>query len=500
MKKWICWLLLVLMLAQLMPMAFAEEAEAVEEEPVFAEDEIEELTLDLNFALEETAEVEADPEPETRGYHNKMIATEDQVVLNINDPVYWKTVTFTYTGTLPANYLIRTHENPYVVQCSKKFINAYQFEVTFVAVGLGYDPVKVELINSATNEVLGSATIDVYVLDKPIDIYVKPSVLYLDLLKAPKKTFELHVIGSPAGVASITTSGANSKLVKLSWDYSPAGNQGTCIAIGTITGLKKGKLTININVSSGGVLDSTTLTVIITDNGGFTDISSSDYYYPAVAWAIQNGIAEGTSSKTFSPNAACTRAQIMTFLWRAKGSPKVSISNPFKDVKKTDYFYKAVLWAASKGITYGTDGTHFSPNAKCTRAQSLTFLWRAKGSLSGSGSNPFTDVSTSDYFYNAVLWAVSNKITTGKTATEFAPDDPCTRAEILTFLWRAKGSLSGSGSNPFTDVSTSDYFYNAVLWAVSKKITTGKTATEFAPEDPCTRAEILTFLYRAFGK
>jgi len=167
------------------------------------------------------------------------------------------------------------------------------------------------------------------------------------------------------------------------------------------------------------------------------DIDSSSYCYKATVCAIQNNITAGTSETTFSPNDACTRGQIVTFLWRAAGSPSPKNgNNPFKDVKKSQYYYKAVLWAVENGITTGTSKTTFEPNASCTRGQVVTFLWRAKGSPSVSSSNPFTDIESNQYYYNAVLWAVKNKITTGTSSTAFSPDDSCTRGQIVTFLYR----------------------------------------------------------------
>ncbi len=174
-------------------------------------------------------------------------------------------------------------------------------------------------------------------------------------------------------------------------------------------------------------------------NCPFKDVSSKQYYYDAVLWAVENDITSGTSATKFSPNAPCTRGQIVTFLWRAAGSPDPKDSrNPFKDVSSKQYYYKAVLWAVENGITSGTSKTKFSPNASCTRGQIVAFLWRASGSPDPNNSkNPFKDVSSKQYYYDAVLWAVENKITSGTSATKFSPNSPCTRAQIVTFLYRA---------------------------------------------------------------
>lgn len=171
----------------------------------------------------------------------------------------------------------------------------------------------------------------------------------------------------------------------------------------------------------------------------FHDVNRFDYFYDAVKWAVDHDITSGTGRFTFSPNAACTRAQTVTFLWRAAGSPRpVSTVNPFTDVHYGDYFYQAVLWAVENGITMGTSATTFSPDATVTRAQVVTFLWRANGQPAAWNSG-FTDVSTDAYYAKAVAWAVENGITTGTGFGVFSPDAACTRAQIVTFLYRYLG-------------------------------------------------------------
>lgn len=167
----------------------------------------------------------------------------------------------------------------------------------------------------------------------------------------------------------------------------------------------------------------------------FTDISKSDYFYDAVLWAVEQGITSGTSDTTFSPNASCTRAQMVTFLWRANGSPKASGVNPFTDVSADAYYYDAVLWAAEKGITSGTSDTTFSPDAVLTRGQTVTFLWRANGSPAVSGGS-FSDVAADAYYASAVAWAVSEGVTSGTGGNSFSPDADCTRGQIVTFMYR----------------------------------------------------------------
>lgn len=172
----------------------------------------------------------------------------------------------------------------------------------------------------------------------------------------------------------------------------------------------------------------------------FGDVSPDAYYAEAVGWAVQNAITSGTSDKTFSPNASCTRAQAVTFLWRAAGSPEpASTENPFTDVNADDYYYKAVLWAVENGVTSGTSATTFSPNAKCTRAQIVTFLWRAAGSPQVGSTASFGDVSTDAYYSDAVEWAVDGGVTSGTSATTFSPNASCARGQIVTFLYRYAG-------------------------------------------------------------
>ena len=179
---------------------------------------------------------------------------------------------------------------------------------------------------------------------------------------------------------------------------------------------------------------------------------------------------------------------------------RVSYTEPFTDVTAGVY-HDAIMWAYKSKITTGVTDTTFVPNGSCTRAQIVTFLYRAAGSpeVAENVTNPFTDVSKDSVYYNAILWAVEKKITTGVTDTTFEPNSPCTRAQIVTFLYREAGSpeLAKDAANPFSDVSDSSVYYNAILWAVEKKITTGVTGTTFVPNDTCTRAQAVTFLFRA---
>ena len=174
--------------------------------------------------------------------------------------------------------------------------------------------------------------------------------------------------------------------------------------------------------------------------------------------------------------------------------------SPFTDVPKGSYYEEAVNWAVAKGITDGTSATTFSPDALCTRAQAVTFLWRAAGSPAPtSGVMPFTDVAEGSYYHDAVLWAVENGITKGTSDTTFSPDVTCSRAQIVTLLWRSQESPAAGTVNPFTDVASDTYYTDAVLWAVKEDITNGTSSTTFSPDMDCTRAQIVTFLYRCLG-
>ena len=173
--------------------------------------------------------------------------------------------------------------------------------------------------------------------------------------------------------------------------------------------------------------------------GVFVDVATGSYYEDAVDWAVGNGITQGTDDTHFSPDGICTRAQAVTFLWRAAGSPKPETRTmPFADVPVGSYYYDAVLWAVENGIAKGTSDTTFSPNMTCTRAQIVAFLWRSEKSPAAGTANPFADVKSTAYYADAVLWAVKEDITKGTTSTAFSPNTDCTRAQIVTFLWRCK--------------------------------------------------------------
>lgn len=189
-----------------------------------------------------------------------------------------------------------------------------------------------------------------------------------------------------------------------------------------------------------------TVAIKIGQTMNFIDVKTTDYFYDSVKWAVNKGVTTGTSSTTFSPYNPCKRAEIVTFLWRAAGSPEPTTTrNPFRDVNAVTHssYYKAILWASQKGIAAGTSTTTFSPDQVCTRAQIVTFLYRYAGKPSGYYSNPFKDVSATNEasYYNAILWAVGKGITTGTSATTFSPYASCNRAEAVTFLYRYTNGL-----------------------------------------------------------
>ena len=169
----------------------------------------------------------------------------------------------------------------------------------------------------------------------------------------------------------------------------------------------------------------------------FTDVPEDAFYHEPVLWAVEQGITTGATATTFNPGGDLLRAQVVTMLWRHAGSPVVQIDSPFNDVKKTDFYYQAVLWAVSEGITNGTSATTFGPAGVTNRAQVVTFLWRYLGSPEAGAANPFEDVDASAWYGKPVLWAVENGISNGMSEREFGVNTNCNRAHMVTFLYRA---------------------------------------------------------------
>ena len=258
--------------------------------------------------------------------------------------------------------------------------------------------------------------------------------------------------------------------------------------------------------------------VLYNGYSGFSAVKATDkFYYTTTNSYTQNALSDVTFRASTYAKAGTTVYVPFTIYARygttgtgtrqVTGTVAIKIAQTmnFADVKPTDYFYNPVKWAVNKNITKGTSATTFSPYKTCTRAEIVTFLWRDAGSpMPTTSRHPFTDVSYSmgSDFYNAILWANQNGITAGTTTTTFSPNKTCTRAEIVTFLWRyAKKPVGYGSNNPFTDVNKTDHapYYDAILWAVSKGITAGSTTTTFSPNGTCTRGEAVTFLYRFEG-
>ena len=258
--------------------------------------------------------------------------------------------------------------------------------------------------------------------------------------------------------------------------------------------------------------------VLYNGYSGFSAVKATDkFYYTTTNSYTQNALSDVTFRASTYAKAGTTVYVPFTIYAKYGTSSaatrqvtgtvaiKIAQTMNFADVKPADYFYNPVKWAVNKNITKGTSATTFSPYKTCTRAEIVTFLWRDAGSpMPTTSRHPFTDVSYSmgSDFYNAILWANQNGITAGTTTTTFSPNKTCTRAEIVTFLWRyAKKPVGYGSNNPFTDVNKTDHapYYDAILWAVSKGITTGSTTTTFSPNGTCTRGEAVTFLYRFEG-
>ena len=217
----------------------------------------------------------------------------------------------------------------------------------------------------------------------------------------------------------------------------------------------------------------------------------------AVAKVLVDGKSVG-SVKSYTFKNVTKDHTIEVVFMKANGNPQTGV---FVDVPEGSYYEEAVDWAVKNGITTGTGSNYFTPDGICTRAQAVTFLWRVAGSPTPkTEAMVFEDVLDGSYYYEAVLWAVENGITVGTSATTFSPDLTCSRAHIVTFLWRAANSPSVKTDNPFTDVAGDAYYNDAVLWAVKHKITAGTTLSTFSPDEGCTRAQIVTFLYRAHSK
>lgn len=305
---------------------------------------------------------------------------------------------------------------------------------------------------------------------------------------------------------------------------------------GVVTAVSAGAAVITVTTEDGGLTATCTVAVTPKPSSGSSDRddSSSTPSYPvtapdkadngSVSVSPKNAIQGSTVTVKVTPDSGyvvdrvtvtdnrgnevkLTQKGVGTYTFTMPaGQVAVTAAfapaaeqSPFRDVSASDYYYDAVKWAAEEGITSGTSADLFSPSAPCTRAQMVTFLWRAAGSPNVGGALTFTDVADSAYYAPAVRWAASVGVTSGTGAGRFSPDDPCTRGQMAAFLYRWQQSPAASGSNPFADVADSDYYYAAVLWAYQKGVTQGVSASAFAPSAPCTRGQMAMFLYQLKG-
>ena len=272
---------------------------------------------------------------------------------------------------------------------------------------------------------------------------------------------------------------AENLTVTAQWRYSGGGSSGYSYYTIKATAGTGGSISPSGNVS---VREGRDQTFTITPDKGY-----------AVANVKIDGKSIGAVKSYTFENVRRTHTIEVIFM-KANGNPQTGV---FVDVATGSYYEAAVDWAVENGITKGTDDTHFFPDGICTRAQAVTFLWRAAGSPEPeTRAMPFTDVPVGSYYYDAVLWAVENGITEGTSDTTFSPNDTCSRAQIVAFLWRSEKSPAAGTANPFADVKSTAYYADAVLWAVKENITKGTTSTTFSPNADCTRAQIVTFLWR----
>ena len=236
-----------------------------------------------------------------------------------------------------------------------------------------------------------------------------------------------------------------------------------------------------------------------TEDGEMTCTCICGDSYTVIIPAFGHDFSDWTLAVEPTPTADGLEVRVCRICNHVDTRPIPHLENSFTDVPENSFFYEPVLWAVENGITNGATATTFNPSGECMRAHIVTFLWRAAGSPVVKAENPFTDVPAGSFYYDAVLWAVENGITAGTSTTTFAPFKTCSRAEVVTFLWRAHGKPGSNAANPFVDVNETNFFHTAVLWAVENGITNGMDATHFGSLNVCNRAQVVTFLYRAFN-
>ena len=319
-------------------------------------------------------------------------------------------------------------------------------------------------------------------------------------------TFDLSTLpGFAAKKASAWTGGTvkgniltvNEGVTKVTYTYN-CGNEKSAVFTLNIVG-NTSTYTITVESAKNGTITASPKSAAKDDTVTLTVTPDKGYTLETITVTDKNGdkvkLTEKSGKYTFTMPVSkvtvkATFAEVVT-----------EPDNPFVDLADDTYYYDAVLWAAEEGITGGVDDTHFAPKATCTRAQAVTFLWRAAGSPAPKSSTmPFTDVKAGSYYYDAVLWAVENGITKGTSDTTFSRDVTCSRAQIVTFLWRSQEAPAAGAVNPFTDVKADAYYAEAVLWAVKEDVTKGTTDTTFSPKADCTRAQIVTFIWRALAE
>ena len=372
-------------------------------------------------------------------------------------------ITFTTNGFSPFTF---TLVNPDVVA----EVNGNAYKSLQEAADAAKDGDEITIVKNDKLDLNFTATKSVKVTNKTADkITVKFNNTNKDVAKDATETFSY---------------------TKPSSSHGGGGSSSSSYAI-TVANSQNGKVTSSHTTAASG----TTVTLTVTPDKGYeldklTVVNGSN---KAVSVTEKNG------KYTFTmPSSKVTVTG--TFKQSTSTEP-TKPSNPFTDVPKGSYYEDAVNWAVDKGITGGTSATTFAPNGVCTRAQAVTFLWRAAGSPAPTASAAaFTDVPAGSYYAEAVQWAVEKNITKGTSATTFSPNMPCSRGQIVTFLWRSQNSPAASMTNPFTDVAANAFYTNAILWAVEKNVTNGTSATTFSPASDCTRAQIVTLLYRALGK
>ena len=358
-----------------------------------------------------------------------------------------------YTFVMPSAHVqitIRFQEKRYY---TVKFIDADAGEMTEAArqamegetVYFGLKPNGEYDISSYSVRASGGDQINVKKETDDILSFVMPADDVLITFKFVMKTYDITVARAENGTLGADAPAASAGSVITVTAKPNEGYQLKELSVKTSGGDTvetdaKGEDRYQFVMPSGGVVISAVFELPQRKNP-FVDVKEGDYFYDPVLWAVEKGITKGTSETRFSPDSPCTRGQMATFLWRAMGSPEPSAKScAFSDVKEGDYFYKAVLWALENGITKGTSDTTFSPNSNCTRGQMATFLYRLDGEKGAdAGKMKFTDVKKSDYFYNAVAWAVQAGITKGTSDTTFSPASNCTRGQMVTFLYRYLG-------------------------------------------------------------